>query len=86
MGFGRPFSWFFFYRDDLREWIFFTTRTPFASAIAGERPQPEGFCSWVLGTEDPASGSLAFAQVSAGSARFVVAALICKYGGLPHHY
>src|SRR5204863_2718234 len=26
-------SWFFFYRDDLREWIFSPTRTPSASAI-----------------------------------------------------
>jgi spore germination protein YaaH len=51
---GDRTAWFYIYRDDLREWVFFTDKRTF-----GERYQLvkerglEGFCSWVLGTEDP---------------------------------
>jgi spore germination protein YaaH len=47
--------WFYFYRDDMREWIFFTDARAFREryALAKDRSLG-GFCSWVLGTEDPA--------------------------------
>jgi spore germination protein YaaH len=47
-------SWFYFYRDDLREWIFYTDVRTFREryALVKERGL-RGFCSWVLGTEDP---------------------------------
>ncbi len=46
-------SWFFFYHDDLREWIFFTDAHTFRErySLAKDRSL-QGFCSWVLGTED----------------------------------
>jgi spore germination protein YaaH len=46
--------WFFFYRADEREWIFYTDVRAFRERyqLAKERGV-EGFCSWVLGTEDP---------------------------------
>lgn len=48
-------SWFYFYRADLREWIFFTDSRTFLERyrLVQERGL-QGFCSWVLGTEDPA--------------------------------
>ena len=47
-------SWFYIYRDDMREWVFFTdTRTFEASLNLVKERGVEGFCSWVLGTEDP---------------------------------
>jgi spore germination protein YaaH len=48
-------AWFYFYRDDLREWVFFTDVRTFLeryNLVKGHSLQ--GFCSWVLGTEDPA--------------------------------
>jgi spore germination protein YaaH len=47
--------WLYFYRDSEREWIFYTDARAFREryALAKERGL-EGFCSWVLGTEDPA--------------------------------
>lgn len=47
--------WVYFYRAGEREWIFFTDVRAFREryALAKER-HLEGFCSWVLGTEDPA--------------------------------
>lgn len=47
-------AWFYFYRADLREWIFFTDARTFRErySLVKERGL-EGFCSWVLGTEDP---------------------------------
>ncbi|HKV25679.1 MAG TPA: glycosyl hydrolase family 18 protein [Candidatus Acidoferrum sp.] len=47
-------AWFYFYRADTREWIFFTDERTFREryALVKERGL-EGFCSWVLGTEDP---------------------------------
>jgi spore germination protein YaaH len=48
-------AWFYFYRDAEREWVFFTDARTFRErySLAQERGL-EGFCSWVLGTEDPA--------------------------------
>jgi spore germination protein YaaH len=48
-------SWFYFYRGDMREWIFFTDAHTFREryTLVKERGL-QGFCSWVLGTEDPA--------------------------------
>lgn len=47
-------SWFYFYRDNMREWVFFTdTRTFKARYDLVEKSGIEGFCSWVLGAEDP---------------------------------
>lgn len=48
-------AWFYFYRDQMREWIFFTDAHTFEDRykLAEER-HLQGFCSWVLGTEDPA--------------------------------
>ena len=46
-------AWFYFYRDQMREWIFFTDARTFAERyrLVKERGL-QGFCSWVLGTED----------------------------------
>jgi spore germination protein YaaH len=48
-------AWFYFYRADMREWIFFTDARTFGERykLVKERGL-QGFCSWVLGTEDPA--------------------------------
>jgi spore germination protein YaaH len=47
-------AWFYFYRADLREWIFFTDARTFHEryTLVKERGL-QGFCSWMLGTEDP---------------------------------
>ncbi|MGB9409485.1 MAG: glycosyl hydrolase, partial [Terracidiphilus sp.] len=48
-------AWFFFYRDQLREWVFFTDQRTFKDRYElVEQNGLEGFCSWVLGEEDPA--------------------------------
>ena len=48
-------AWFYFYRDMEREWIFYTDVRTFKERYAlAEQHNIEGFCSWVLGTEDPA--------------------------------
>ena len=47
-------AWFYFYRDDYREWIFYTDRRGFQERVNLVRDRGlQGFCSWVLGTEDP---------------------------------
>ena len=48
-------AWFYFYRADMREWIFYTDSRTFLERynLAKDRGL-QGFCSWVLGTEDPA--------------------------------
>ena len=47
-------AWFYFYRDDTREWIFFTDEHTFRDRYDLVRDRGlEGFCSWVLGQEDP---------------------------------
>ena len=48
-------AWFFFYRDQLREWVFFTDQRTFKERYdLAQQNGLEGFCSWVLGDEDPA--------------------------------
>lgn len=48
-------AWFYFYRADDREWIFFTDARTFAARYdLVKQDDLEGFCSWVLGEEDPA--------------------------------
>jgi len=48
-------AWFYFYRDQMREWIFFTDAHTFEDRYKlAQQHGLEGFCSWVLGTEDPA--------------------------------
>lgn len=52
-------AWFYFYRDDTREWVFYTDRRGFAERYNLVRDRGlEGFCSWVLGPEDPEIWSL----------------------------
>jgi len=48
-------AWFYINRDQMREWVFFTDKRTFEERykLAQERGL-EGFCSWVLGEEDPA--------------------------------
>jgi spore germination protein YaaH len=47
-------AWFYFYRDDFREWVFYTDKRGFQDRwnLARDRGL-QGFCSWVLGAEDP---------------------------------
>jgi spore germination protein YaaH len=47
-------AWFYIYRDQMREWVFYTDARTFEDRykLAQERGL-EGFCSWVLGEEDP---------------------------------
>jgi spore germination protein YaaH len=48
-------AWFYIYRDQMREWVFYTdTRTFEDRYKLAQEHGLEGFCSWVLGTEDPA--------------------------------
>jgi spore germination protein YaaH len=52
-------AWFYFYRDDSREWVFYTDKRGFQERLALVRERGlEGFCSWVLGSEDPEIWSL----------------------------
>ncbi len=45
----------FFYRDQMREWIFFTDLRTFQDRYQlVQKNNLQGFCSWVLGEEDPA--------------------------------
>lgn len=48
-------AWLYFYRADDREWIFFTDARTFGALYdLAKQYSLEGFCSWVLGEEDPA--------------------------------
>lgn len=51
---GDRTEFFYFYRDQMREWIFYTDARTFGERyrLAQDRGL-EGFCSWVLGSEDP---------------------------------
>jgi spore germination protein YaaH len=52
-------AWFYFYRDDTREWVFYTDKRGFEERLKLARERGlEGFCSWVLGAEDPQIWSL----------------------------
>lgn len=47
-------AWFYFYRDQMREWIFFTDARTFTERYKLLQENGlQGFCSWVLGAEDP---------------------------------
>ena len=47
-------AWFYFYRNDVREWIFYTDVRTFRERYALVKDRRlYGFASWVLGTEDP---------------------------------
>ena len=51
--------WFYFYADDYREWVFYTDKHAFQERYNLVRDRGlQGFCSWVLGTEDPEIWSL----------------------------
>lgn len=48
-------AWAFFYRAQMREWLFFTDARTFQARYTLVRERGiQGFCSWVLGQEDPA--------------------------------
>jgi len=47
-------TYFYFYRDQMREWIFFTDLRTFKDRYElAQQNKLQGFCSWVLGEEDP---------------------------------
>jgi spore germination protein YaaH len=47
-------SWFYFYRDDMRDWVFYTDKRGFQERLNLVHDRNlQGFCSWVLGPEDP---------------------------------
>jgi spore germination protein YaaH len=47
-------AWFYFYRDEMREWIFFTDKQGFADRYnLASHNHLQGICAWVLGEEDP---------------------------------
>jgi spore germination protein YaaH len=47
-------AWFYFYRGENREWVFYTdSRTFSARYDLVKQDGLQGFCSWVLGEEDP---------------------------------
>jgi spore germination protein YaaH len=46
--------WFWFYRDQMREWIFYTNERAYRDRyLLAKQHGLEGVCSWVLGEEDP---------------------------------
>jgi spore germination protein YaaH len=47
-------AWLYFYRDQMREWIFYTDARTFEDRYKLAQDHGlQGFCSWVLGEEDP---------------------------------
>lgn len=47
-------SWFYFYRDGMREWVFLPDAHAFRDRYdVVKKYGLQGFCSWVLGSEDP---------------------------------
>lgn len=47
-------AWFWIERDQMREWFFYTDKRTFAARYDLVKQQGiQGFCSWVLGEEDP---------------------------------
>ncbi|MFC3653485.1 glycosyl hydrolase family 18 protein [Dyella humi] len=47
-------SWYYFYRDGMREWVFMPDAHSFRDRYALVKQYDlEGFCAWVLGAEDP---------------------------------
>lgn len=56
---GDKTAFFYFYRDQTREWIFYTDARAFSERYRLTQDRGlEGFCSWVLGSEDPGIWSL----------------------------
>ncbi len=52
-------AFFWFERDDMREWVFYTDKRTFADRYELVKQDGlQGFCSWVLGEEDPAIWSV----------------------------
>jgi spore germination protein YaaH len=52
-------SWFYFYKDDMRDWVFYTDKRGFQERLNLVRDRGlQGFCSWVLGSENPEIWSL----------------------------
>ncbi len=52
-------AWFYFYRDQMREWIFYTDKRGFEDRYQlAAKNGLEGICAWVLGEEDPAIWTL----------------------------
>jgi spore germination protein YaaH len=48
-------NWFYFYRDQTREWVFDTSKRSFEDRYnLAKENHLEGVCAWVLGQEDPA--------------------------------
>jgi spore germination protein YaaH len=46
--------WFYFYRDQMREWIFYTNERAFSDRYnLAKENHLSGVCAWVLGQEDP---------------------------------
>lgn len=51
---GDHSAYIYFYRDQMREWIFYTDLRTFKDRYELARQHGlQGFCSWVLGEEDP---------------------------------
>jgi len=51
--------YFFFYRDQMREWVFYTDKRGFADRYdLAKQNHLQGICAWVLGEEDPAIWSV----------------------------
>jgi len=47
-------SWFYFYRDQMREWVFLPDARAFRDRYdVTKKYGLQGFCAWVLGAEDP---------------------------------
>jgi len=47
-------AWFYFYKDDYREWVFYTDKRGFEERLTLVHDYKlQGFCAWVLGAEDP---------------------------------
>ncbi|KLD66128.1 glycosyl hydrolase family 18 protein [Dyella japonica] len=47
-------SWFYFYRDQMREWVFLPDAHAFRDRYDVVKQYGlEGFCAWVIGAEDP---------------------------------
>ncbi len=52
-------TFFYFYRDQMREWVFFPDQRAFKERYdLAVKDGLAGFCSWVLGQEDPAIWSV----------------------------
>ncbi len=52
-------AWFYFYRDQLREWVFYTEKHGYSDRLElAKQKGLEGTCAWVLGQEDEAIWSL----------------------------